>query len=184
MENMWIQAARQGDEEAITQLVTTYQQPIYALCYRMLGERTEAEDAAQEALIKALTNLDKFDAERPFRPWMYRIAANECTDRLRRRRPIASLDDMGEDDAWEWYAGCSPNPERELVAQERTAEVQLLLEQLAPEDRMVVTLFYWESLSYQEISQITGMTISAIKSRLFRARRALARQLVEEEIYA
>jgi RNA polymerase sigma-70 factor (ECF subfamily) len=143
----------------------------------MLRRQTEAEDAAQEALVKAVTNLHTFDVTRPFKPWMLRIASNECLDRLRRRKPIVSLDGLGEDGAWEWKPGESPNPEAEFLKHEKEEQIRALLDVLSPLDRNVVTLFYWEGLSYAEISEMTSLSISAIKSRLFRARRAMAEQL-------
>jgi len=162
----------------------TYQQPVFNLCYRMLGERTEAEDAAQEALVKAVMKLHTFDTERPFKPWVLRIASNECIDRIRRRKPTASLDGMGDDGAWEWKAGHSPTPEAKLLRDEEQAQIRALLETLAPIDRTIITLFYWEGFSYVEIGETTGLSIPAIKSRLFRARRTMAELLVQEGSYA
>ena len=183
-EEGFLRLAQRGDEEAITQLVETYQRSVFGVCYRMLGEAKEAEDATQEALVKALTNLHSYDIDRPFRPWLLRIASNECIDRIRRRKETLSLDGMGEDGAWEWKAGNSPNPESQLLHEERQATVRAMLDELSPADRTVVTLFYWENLSYAEIEEVTGLTISAIKSRLFRARKLIAEHLVQEEIYA
>ena len=140
----------------------------------MLGAPTDAEDAAQDALVKAVLSLQTFDVERPFKPWVLRIASNLCTDRLRRRRPEVSLDGMGDDGAWEWQAGSDPSPERQLEERERQRAVRALLDTLAPVDRLVVTLFYWEDLSYEEIAEATHLSVSAVKSRLFRARRAMA----------
>jgi len=179
-----LRMAQGGDPAAITRLVETYQRQVFSVCYRMLGQATEAEDAAQEALVKAITNLHSYDPTRPFKPWLLRIASNECIDRIRRRKETVSLDGMGEDGAWEWQAGNSPSPEREYLRNERHAAVRDVLESLGPQDRMVVTLFYWEGMPYTEIEEVTGLTVSAIKSRLFRARRAIAGLLVEEGVYA
>ncbi len=183
MEQEALLLAQRGDRDALSDLVTAYQKPLFYLCYRMLGERREAEDAAQEALVKAVVKLHTYDTERPFKPWVMRIASNECIDRLRRRKPEVSLDDMGEDGAWEWKAGNSPNPEAELLHDERETQVRALLETLSATDRAVVVLFYWEGLSYVEIEEVTGLTVSAIKSRLFRARRSMAQTLLEEGMY-
>jgi len=176
--------AQRGEEEAVNRLVTSYQQPVFNLCYRMLGEYTEAEDAAQEALVKAVMHLSSYDPERPFKPWVLRIASNECIDRIRRRKPTVSLDGMGDDGAWEWQAGHSPNPEAEMLQHERQVQIQELMGSLPPLDRTIITLFYWEGLSYTEIGEATGLSISAIKSRLFRARRVMAQLIVEEGVYA
>lgn len=177
-------AAQRGDAEAVNQLVACYQQPVFNLCYRMMGDRAEAEDAAQETLIKAVLNLHTFDTGRPFKPWILRIASNECIDRIRRRKPLVYLDGMGEDGAWEWQAGESPNPEAEMLHHEQRTQIRELMEDLPPLDKTVITLFYWEGLSYIEIGEATGLSVSAIKSRLFRARRTMAQLLVQEETYA
>jgi len=91
---------------------------------------------------------------------------------------------MGENGAWEWQAGHSPTPEAELLKQEREAQVRKLLDSLPPLDRTIVALFYWEGLSYIEIGVATGLSLSAIKSRLFRARRTMAQLMTQEEAYA
>jgi RNA polymerase sigma-70 factor, ECF subfamily len=183
MEQDFLRSAQRGEEGAINQLVATYQQSVFNVCYRMLGEVTEAEDATQETLVKALTNLHSYDLERPFKPWVLRIASNECIDRIRRRKNPLSLDGLGEDGAWEWKQGDSPNPEAEMVRRERRDEVRAVLDALNPQDRVIVTLFYWENLPYTEIEAVTGLSISAIKSRLFRARRTMAELLRQEEAY-
>lgn len=184
MEDDWLYSAQRGDEDAVNHLVVSYQQPVFNLCYRMLGSRTEAEDAAQEALIKAVMNLHSYDPNRPFKPWVLRIASNECIDRIRRRKNIVSLDGMGDDGAWEWQAGESPNPEAEMLQQERREAVREMLDSLPSLDRTIVALFYWEGLSYIEIGEVTGLSLSAIKSRLFRARRTMAQLMTQEETYA
>ncbi len=183
MEQDFLRLAQRGEEGAINELVETYQQSVFNVCYRMLGQATEAEDATQETLVKALTNLHSYDVERPFKPWLLRIASNECIDRIRRRKNPLSLDALGEDGAWEWKQGDSPNPEAEIVHRERRDEVRAALDALSPQDRAIVTLFYWENLPYTEIEAVTGLSISAIKSRLFRARRTIAGLLMQEDAY-
>ncbi|MDF1512959.1 MAG: sigma-70 family RNA polymerase sigma factor [Anaerolineae bacterium] len=184
MEQDQLRLAQRGDDDALNELIVTYQQPVFSLCYRMLGVRQEAEDAAQEAIVKAVMKLHLYDADRPFKPWILRIASNECIDRIRRRKEAVSLDGMGEDGAWEWQVGNSPNPESAYLREEEQFLVNRILDELSPTDRLVVTLFYWEGLAYTEISEVTGLSVSAIKSRLFRARRDLAEILVEEGTYA
>ena len=118
MDQEHIRLAQRGDEDALNELIVTYQQSVFSLCYRMLRVRTEAEDAAQEAMVKAVMKLHSYDADRPFKPWILRIASNECIDRIRRRKDAVSLDGMGEGGAWEWQVGNSPNPESSLLKQE------------------------------------------------------------------
>jgi len=184
MEQERVRLAQRGDKDALNELIVTYQRPVFSLCYRMLRVSTEAEDAAQEAMVKAVMKLHSYDADRPFKPWILRIASNECIDRIRRYKDAVSLDGMGEDGAWEWQVGNSPNPESAFLKQEEQALVSELLNDLAPLDRLLVKLFYWEGLAYTEISEVTELSVSAIKSRLFRARRELASLLVKEGTYA
>ncbi|MBN1262083.1 MAG: sigma-70 family RNA polymerase sigma factor [Anaerolineae bacterium] len=181
MEEDCILAALNGDQQAITELVQTYQRSVFGLCYRMLGNSTDAEEAAQDALVKAIMNLQTFEVGRPFKPWVLRIAANLCTDRLRRRKPVVSLDAMGDDGAWEWQAGADISPEAHMEHRERNQQIRDLLDTLGPLDRSIVTMFYWQDLSYEEIAQATDLTLSAVKSRLFRARRAMAENLRQQQ---
>ena len=85
-EKRWLQEARAGDEEAFSRIVEAYQRPVFNLCYRMLGERTLAEDAAQETFLRAFLGLKRYDPKRPFITWLLSIASHHCIDRLRRRR--------------------------------------------------------------------------------------------------
>jgi RNA polymerase sigma-70 factor (ECF subfamily) len=172
-ESAWIQEARSGDVGAFSRLIHTYQTPVYNLTYRMLGDRMEAEDAAQETLLRAFKNLDRYDPNRSFRTWLLSIAAHHCVDRLRRRRPLVPLDEASLESA-------SHGPEATLVQQEAREQVQRLLMELPPADRAAVTLRYWYDCSYEEIADMLETTVSAVKSRLHRARRALARVLEEE----
>ena len=85
-ESLWIVMAQKGDPEGFTNLVESYQTPVYNLCYRMLGNATEAEDAAQEAFLRAYTSIKRYDKDRPFATWLLSIAAHYCIDQIRKRR--------------------------------------------------------------------------------------------------
>lgn len=173
-EQDWLKRARAGDEEAFARLVETYQTAIFNLCYRMLGESGEAEDAAQESFLRAYSQLSTYDPARSFKTWLFSIASHYCIDRLRKRRLIwLSLDD---DELPPHPALQEPTagPEEVSVAREQTAVIQALLAQLAPEDRSVLIMRYWYDLSYEEIAEATRTTVSAVKSRLHRARGTMA----------
>jgi RNA polymerase sigma-70 factor, ECF subfamily len=168
----WVSAALEGDQDAFAELVYTYQDSVYNLCYRMLYERVEAEDAAQEAFLRAFLNLQRYDPARSFKTWLLTIASNYCIDRIRRRRmQWLSLDDslpnmtLREDE---------PEPEDVTISNEQSAAMQKLLHKLPPDYRAAVVLRYWYDYSYVEIADILDTTESAIKSRLFRARQMLA----------
>jgi RNA polymerase sigma-70 factor (ECF subfamily) len=172
-EATWIQQAQHGDMDAFARLVSLYQAPVYNLAYRMLGERMEAEDAAQETFLRAFRNLSQYDPARPFRNWLLSIAAHYCVDCIRRRRPVLALDDELTPE------GVSMDPGDAFAAWEARERIQQLLLRLPAEDRAVVTLRYWYDCSYEEMAQILGTTVSAVKSRLHRARLALAQMLKE-----
>ena len=182
-EQGWIEAARRGDRKSFGRLVEAYQGPVYNLTYRMLGNPDEAEDAAQEAFLRAYRKIDTYDPARKFSTWLLSIASHYCIDRLRRRRLTwLSLEDEKLSPAA--LISHQPGPERRAVQSEREAEIQALLDTLPADYRATVVLFYWYDLSYEEIAQTTSSTVSAVKSRLFRARRMLAKQLQGSEVEA
>ena len=171
-EAQWARQARQGDEQAFAQLVEVFQVPVYNLCYRMLGEPTEAEDAAQEAFLKAYRGLHHYDPDRRFGSWCLSVAAHECIDRLRRRRaPMVELDGL---EAELDHPDAAPGPESVVMRRELEERLALLLDELNPLDRAVVTLKYWYEMPLEEIAANLGLTTSAVKSRLHRSRRELA----------
>jgi RNA polymerase sigma-70 factor (ECF subfamily) len=166
----------EGDQDAFAELVYTYQDAVYNLCYRLLSERTEAEDAAQEAFLRAYLNLQRYDPSRSFKTWLLTIASNYCIDRLRRRRLTwLSI----EDDLLPGLSLSSdePEPEYASIMKEQSAALQDILGELNPDYRAAVVLRYWYDYSYSEIADILDTTESAIKSRLFRARQLLAEKL-------
>ena len=172
-ESEWLVRAQKGDDLAFARLVELYQKPVYNLCYRMLGNPGDAEDAAQEAFLRAYKNLRRYDSDRPFATWLLSIASHYCIDQLRKRRFNAfSLDD--EERAWLEPPDPAIGPEKSVSMQEKQAQVQQLLEQLSPKDRAAVVMHYWYDYSYEEIAQELSLTVSAVKSRLHRSRRDLA----------
>lgn len=178
-EDKWLRQAQQGDEEAFARLVESYQVPVYNLCHRMLGDPVEAEDAAQETFIKAYRNLGRYDMERKFINWILTIASNHCVDRLRRRRiGFISIDDMVPGT---FLVDRTSTPEPSVVEMEEREKVQSLLKQLGPRDRAAVVLKYWYEMSYEEIAETLSLTVSAVKSRLHRARRDMATLWIERE---
>ncbi|MCZ7543901.1 MAG: sigma-70 family RNA polymerase sigma factor [Anaerolineae bacterium] len=165
-----------GDVDAFAGLIEAYQQPVFNLAYRMLGEANEAEDAAQEAFLRAYRNLHRYDMSRSFKTWLLSITSNYAIDRLRRRR----LSWLSIDEPLPPHPALTsdaPDPEGAVIDGERADLVQDLLAKLPDDYRMVVTLRYWYDYSYAEIAEMTDSTESAVKSRLFRARRALAEML-------
>lgn len=178
-EKLWIGRARQGDDEAFSQLVEAYQRPVFNVCYRMLGDPAEAEDAAQETFIRAYTRIDSYDPNRKFSSWLLAIASHYCIDRLRRQRfALVSWDDLPP---WRWLPDTDPQPEEVALRHEAQRQVQELLNQLPPDYKAAVILRYWHELSYEEIADALDSTLPAIKSRLFRARQMIVKAATQAE---
>ncbi len=174
-EMAWVAQAQQGSDEAFTQLVETYQTHVYNLCYRMLGEAEAAEDAAQETFLRAYQHLHRYDRKRPFGTWLLSIAAHYCIDRLRRRKfSMSSIDQDEEEGGYELPDTDTPSPESEAIYGEQRQQMQAVLKRLDSVDRAAIIMRYWNDCSEVEIAESLNLTVSAVKSRLHRARRALA----------
>jgi RNA polymerase sigma-70 factor (ECF subfamily) len=172
-EAQWLQQAIQGDEEAFARLVELYQRPVFNLCYRMLDNQQEAEDAAQETFWRAFQNLRRYDAQRSFITWLLSIAAHYCIDQQRKRKvPTFDLDLLPEESA----PDPSPDPEKVVSRTEEERQLHQLLNSLNPQDRAAMVMRYWYDLSDEEIAQSLSLTVSAVKSRLHRARLLLAQR--------
>jgi RNA polymerase sigma-70 factor (ECF subfamily) len=164
--------AQKGDGQAFAQLVEAHQVAVYNLCYRMLGDPYEAEDAAQETFIRAYKGIKSFDRKRSFSTWILSIAAHYCIDQLRKKRlnvthieekPYVDIPDPGL------------GPEKSVSETEHQREIRNLLDVLSEVDRAAVIMFYWNEFSYEEIAKALDLSISAVKSRMHRARLLLAK---------
>ena len=173
-----IHQAQKGSAEAFTEIVEAYQRPVFNLCYRMLGSPEEAEDAAQETFLRAYHKLKGYDQARSFSTWLLSIAAHFCIDQLRKRRlTLVSMDALPYLDP----PDLTPGPEAAFHINEDQQRIQALLKTLGPPDRAAVVMYYWYDFSYEEIAQQLSMTVSAVKSRLHRARLSLAQTWSEQE---
>ena len=173
-EQVWLDKARQGDKEAFGLLIGAYQTPVYNLAYRMLNNSGEAEEAAQEAFIRAYTRLESYNPEHKFSTWMLSITSNYCIDLIRKRRALLLSIDEPLPAHPALQSEKSKGPESQMVTNEQQEMVQELLQELPEDYRQAVVLRYWYEMSYDEIAEVMNTTVSAIKSRLFRARRLLA----------
>jgi len=186
-EREWIQLARAGDQVAFGRLVVAYQTPVYNLAYRMLSNTDEADEATQETFLRVYTKLHTYDPQRPFHSWILSIASHYCIDRLRRRRInwLSLTEEIAvQGGRTERLISTDPNPESVAVQHEREQQIQQLLTALSPTDRAAITLLYWYDHSYEEIAESLNLTVSAVKSRLFRARRTLAETMQGDIKYA
>lgn len=173
-EQVWLEQARRGDKNAFGQLIEAYQGPVYNLAYRMLGNSGEAEEAAQEAFIRAYTRLDSYDPAHKFSTWLLSITSNYCIDQIRKRRAVFLSIDEPLPPHPALHSDNNKGPEAQYLAQEREQMVQSLMSALPEEYRQAVVLRYWYDMSYEEIAEAQQTSVSAVKSRLFRARRILA----------
>lgn len=171
-EEVWIHEARAGNKQAFSRLVEAYERPVYNLTYRMLGTPEEAEDAAQETFLRAYARLQQYNTDHKFSTWLFSIANHHCIDRLRKRRKtFISIDDNPVLQNLQHEA---PEPEETMLDAEQAHELQALIQQLEPEYRTPLVLRYWEEYSYEEIAESMDLSVSAVKSRLFRARKQMA----------
>jgi RNA polymerase sigma-70 factor, ECF subfamily len=180
-----VRRLKQGDERAFQELVHTYQDRIFGLIFRMLGNRQEAEDVAQEVFISVYRGIGNYRGEGRFYTWLYRIASNTCKNRIKylKGRNFHRASDIDEtpaahtqgEDGGPVVALQSVVPGPEAIVQGNRLEraVQAEIAQLEPEHRLLIVLRDIQGLSYAEILKITGLQEGTLKSRLHRARLAL-----------
>lgn len=174
-----IRRCLRGDKDAFAHVVQRYQAQVLALCLRMTGSREDAADVAQQVFINAYRRLDQFDQNLPFRPWLMRIAANECIAFLRRKgcqpaqaggEALEALSDSGQG-----------APALVDLAEDRE-RVRQAVAQLPEQYRKVVLLYYFEELSYTEIAREAGLSVGTVGTHLHRAKQMLRRLLSEKEV--
>jgi RNA polymerase sigma-70 factor (ECF subfamily) len=169
-ESRLITQAQQGDREAFSELVCRHRAGVINVVYRMCGDVSLAEDAAQVAFIRAWQNLPKFQPRAAFRCWLYRIALNAARDMLRRERPAVAIDDLP-------LASPADKVETHVEQQERTRRVRQAVLSLPEASRAALVLREYEGLSYQEIAEALDISTGTVMSRLNYARCRLAELL-------
>jgi RNA polymerase sigma-70 factor (ECF subfamily) len=167
------------DQEAFGQLVERYATVIVNLAYRMVGDRTEAEDLAQETFVAAFKALPTFRAESKFSTWLYRIAANKCKDWLRAKRPGQGLYDVDVDETLDVHVAEERTPERVLSQQQVAQELDRAIQRLPPLYREAFVLKHVEGLSYEEMQEVLGVNGDTLKMRVYKGRLQLSRELAE-----
>lgn len=176
-----IRRARVGDSDAWADLYRQFAPAVFRFCRRAMPSREDAEDATSEVFLKVRGKLDQYDASRPFNAWLYRVAANQCWDLLRRRRV---RQDMETGDI-ETIPLEHPDPGQleRLLAERSAAQVRKGLEQLPNRTRMALTLRYYADMSYDEIAETLGVRRAFVGVLLLRARHQL-RRVLEEAVAA
>lgn len=170
-----------GDQNAFGEIVEIYKDKVFQLCFRMVGNRHEAEDLAQEAFVRAFVNISSFNQTLKFSTWLYRIATNLCIDRLRKKKPDYYLDaEVAGTEGLTMYSQIPAKtvlPEEEVVSLEIQQQIQLEISKLPEKYRSVIVLKYIEELSLNEISEILELPLGTVKTRIHRGREALRKQL-------
>jgi len=170
-----------GDQSAYGEIVEIYKDKVFQLCFRILGNRHEAEDMAQEAFIRAYVNISSFNIDLKFSTWLYRIATNLCIDRIRKKKPDYYLDaEVSGTDGLTMYSQIASDtilPEDEIESLELQETIQREITKLPEKYRSVIVLKYIEELSLNEISEILDIPLGTVKTRIHRGREALRHQL-------
>lgn len=172
-----VRRARRGDTDAFAALVRLVQRPVYGLCLRLLRTEAEAAEIAQETLLRAYQNLDRFDESRPFDLWVLAIARNLCLDILRRRTKHKTED--VEDHAHSLMSS-EPNVEAGAIAKQELKSLEDAVASLSVGDREVLALYYVQKRTTKEIAQVLGVAPGTIMARLFRAREKLREKMEPE----
>ena len=180
-ETQAIHAAQKGDLAAFNRLVMAYQGLAYNLAYRIVGDADAAADACQEAFLSAFKGIQKFRGG-SFKSWILRIVTNACYDQLRYkgRRPANSLEEVAESpDYSPKLVNGQERPEEYALRQELNDLIQKGINSLPPDQRTILVLSDVQGFSYQEIAEITEVSLGTVKSRLSRARSKMRDHLME-----
>jgi len=180
-EDLMVRIAK-GDDDAFEILVNRHQASVLNLIYRFIGDRTQAKDLAQEVFLRVWQAAKTYRPEAKFTTWIYRIATNVCFNELKSARRkkwfqlLRSDSDHkihGEED----FSDGSPSPEDVLLAKEQSHQITKALQSLPDNQRMALVLKRYDDLSYAEIAQMIGCSVSAVESLLVRAKRTLQEKL-------
>ncbi|MGW6417472.1 RNA polymerase sigma factor [Streptomyces sp. NPDC055055] len=174
-DSLLVARAAEGDEQAFSDLVQRHAPPLIRLATRMLGDRTEADDAVQDAFISAWRRLPDFRQRSSFATWMYRIVTNRCLNVLRARRPTSALEDAADVQAPEHTV----SPHRIAEARDAVRELREALDLLSPEQRACWVLRELDGRSYEFVAHAVGISQEAVRARVFRARRSLTQAMGE-----
>lgn len=165
------------DHEAFGQLIDRYASRIINLSYRMVGNRAEAEDLAQETFLSAFKSLSTFRADSKFSTWLYRIATNKCKDWLRAKRPGLGPQDVDIDEALDIQVMDEQTPERLLSQQQVAQELEQSIQRLPPLYREAFVMKHVEGMSYEEMEAILDVSSDTLKMRVYKGRLQLSRDL-------
>lgn len=178
-----VRRAKAGDQAAFCQLVLAHQSFIYNIALRSMGNPQEAEDVAQDALLKAWLGLPGFRQQAGFRTWLYRIVVNLCYNRVPKiRRDLSALPlDEAIESVQNGFGHVPVDPQKAVLAGEREAYLHRKVDGLPESYRLLITLRYQAELSYDEIAEVMGIPLGTVKTGLHRAHKQLRQALREFE---
>jgi RNA polymerase sigma-70 factor (ECF subfamily) len=171
-DQVYIDKILDGDTHAFTALVDRYKDLVYTLAIRMMKHREEAEEVAQVTFIKLYKSFDKFNGDSKFSTWIYRVAYNTCLDRLKKNKRYEST--VTIDEYTEHQVKTLDTALDALEAKEREVAIKKCIDTLPSDDSFLLTLYYYEELSLEEISKVIGLKPNNVKVKLFRSRKKLA----------
>ncbi|GBU06688.1 RNA polymerase sigma E factor [Bacteroidales bacterium] len=166
----YIQLIKDGDANAFLPIVRRYQQIVFNIAVKIVHNTEDAEDIAQEIFIKVFQSISSFKGKSKFSTWLYRIAYNTALSELRRRQKLELHieEDLSKLSSQDFYADYASDEQADKLRC-----LKLAMQILSPEDSLLITLFYTQSLSIEEVSEITNLGLSNIKVKLFRIRKKL-----------
>jgi len=169
-------ACLEGEKNSFEEIVARYKNLIYSVVLRMVSDKEEANDLAQEVFIKIYRNLEKYSDEFKFSTWTIRSATNHVIDwRRKKKAETVNIDDVSAN----LVASGGASPEDEYIAQEQSRLLRDLVADLPDIYRVPIVLYHEQGLSYQEIADITGEPLSKVKNRIFRGRKMLKESLLD-----
>jgi RNA polymerase sigma-70 factor, ECF subfamily len=173
-----------GDEDAFSEIVGRYKNPLYAFLRKFLNQQALVEDVFQDTFLQLYASREKFDTDRPLRPWLFTIAANKAKDALRKiqRRSEMSLgtaaisEEVSIDDLFNMLSSYEQTPLDEVSKDETARQVRVIIADLPENLRIILTLSYFEQFSYKQMAEILSIPIGTVKSRLHTAVLQFARK--------
>ncbi|HEX2076188.1 MAG TPA: sigma-70 family RNA polymerase sigma factor [Longimicrobium sp.] len=180
-----VSRAQQGSDKAYRELLGRYQRPVFSIIYRMIRDREQAEDLAQETFVRVFNHIDRYDPRYKFSSWIFKIATNLTIDWIRRKElNTVSIDGSRNAVTAEQIEATSitiaspdENPEELLEAKELGKEIEAAIGRLRPEYRAAILLRHVEGLEYQEIAEILALPLGTVKTYIHRGRNELREQL-------
>lgn len=176
-DNKIIEQFKNGDTSVFAEIVLKYQDKIYNLCRYMLEAPQDAEDAAQDTFIKAYQGLRNYSPTASFYTWLYRIAVNTCLDHKRKFSLLSYLFSADNENHIDSFPSQAPSPESAYATKQSMQALQSALNHLSEKLRVVIVLSELEGLSYEEIAEVLDVSVGTVKSRIFRARDELRKNM-------